>query len=190
MLLDDWLNDWCVLLATFSPFFWKTILLVEFKFSFILRISTTHMNRLDQTEFGWTVSWEVEISKVRVVWCKKGMRIVWVHPSYCYVYCLHFLSFYQFDTFSTWSTTQKRMYFFAMLWTFWNIEFLMASLTFIPIVTWMLCHEAWRDFIFYDKKCTKGHFLFLKNNYFSILKKSFFYFKKTIFNFKKTIFKF
>ena len=32
MLLDDWLNDWCALLATFSSFFRKTILLVEFNF--------------------------------------------------------------------------------------------------------------------------------------------------------------
>ena len=32
ILLDDWLNDWCVLLATFSPFILKPILLVEFNF--------------------------------------------------------------------------------------------------------------------------------------------------------------
>ena len=40
------------------------------------------MNRLDETEFGWIVSWEVKMSKVRKVWCKKGVRMVWVHPSY------------------------------------------------------------------------------------------------------------
>ena len=31
-LLIDWLNDWCALLATFSSFFLKTILLAEFNF--------------------------------------------------------------------------------------------------------------------------------------------------------------
>ena len=40
------------------------------------------MGGLGQAEFGRIVSWEVKISKVRIVWCKKGVRLVWVHPSY------------------------------------------------------------------------------------------------------------
>ena len=43
-----------------------------------------HMGRLDQAEFGWMISGKVRFSKVRKVWCKKGVRIVWIHPSYVY----------------------------------------------------------------------------------------------------------
>ena len=85
MLLDDWLNDWRALLATFPPFFLKNHSTCGVSFSFILRISIMHMGKLDQ---GWV--WldscrEVKISKVRKVWCKKGVRIVWIHPSYCVI---------------------------------------------------------------------------------------------------------
>ena len=82
MLLNDWLNDWCALLATFSPFLpEKTFYLWSLIF-FILRISIMYMGGLDQAEFGWIVFREGKISKVRIVWCKKGVRIVWLRSSY------------------------------------------------------------------------------------------------------------
>ena len=79
-----WMIDWMIdvhCLQFFSPFFWKTILLAEFNFFFVLRISIMHMDRLDR---GWV--WldscrEVKIWKARIVWCKKGVRLVWVHPT-------------------------------------------------------------------------------------------------------------
>ena len=63
MLLDDWLNDWCALLATFPPFFLKNRFTCGVSFSFMLRISTTHMGRLDQAEFGWIVSGKLRLQK-------------------------------------------------------------------------------------------------------------------------------
>ena len=59
-----WLNEWLTCVAcNFFPFFLKNRSTCEVSFSFILRISTTHMDKLDQAEFGWIVFEKLRFQK-------------------------------------------------------------------------------------------------------------------------------
>ena len=59
-----WLIEWLMCVAcNFFPFFLKPFYSWSFEFSFIPRISTTHMGRLDQAEFGWIVSGRLRFQK-------------------------------------------------------------------------------------------------------------------------------
>ena len=61
-----WMIDWMIdvrCLQLFLPFFLKNHSTCGVSFSFILRISTTHMGRLDQAEFGWIVFEKLRFQK-------------------------------------------------------------------------------------------------------------------------------